>query len=277
MRKNIFGIMIIFMSAFGVCTFATEAKIVLGINSVQDMVKTADSEKAIKRLDAEVSAALLKIGKFIVSKKEGNRESKDAEYLLDLNLLEYSESTMQIKKMMVRDAKYAVEVRLVKTSNNNIIVQDTLKGMYSSDKIPVSSAVPDIYATVMEEVAGKISDIIVAELFTISVLKVTENGIITLPNYGFKPGEILNVYRTEAIIDQNTQEEIASENILVCAVVILEVSGSTARAMIPSTVKPYKKYAQAVVEVGMFCTSSNDKQLDQKTLASLIKKMQKVK
>ena len=261
----------------GVYTFATEAKIVLGINSVQDMVKTADSEKAIKRLDAEVSAALLKIGKFIVSKKEGNRESKDAEYLLDLNLLEYSESTMQIKKMMVRDAKYAIEVRLVKTSNNNIIVQDTLKGMYSSDKIPVSSAVPDIYATVMEEVAGKISDIIVAELFTISVLKVTENGIITLPNYGFKPGEILNVYRTEAIIDQNTQEEIASENILVCAVVILEVSGSTARAMIPSTVKPYKKYAQAVVEVGMFCTSSNDKQLDQKTLASLIKKMQKVK
>ena len=277
MRKNIFVIMLILMSVLGVYTFATEAKIVLGINSVQDMVKTADSEKAIKRLDAEVSAALLKIGKFIVSKKEGNRESKDAEYLLDLNLLEYSESTMQIKKMMVRDAKYAIEVRLVKTSNNNIIVQDTLKGMYSSDKIPVSSAVPDIYATVMEEVAGKISDIIVAELFTISVLKVTENGIITLPNYGFKPGEILNVYRTEAIIDQNTQEEIASENILVCAVVILEVSGSTARAMIPSTVKPYKKYAQAVVEVGMFCTSSNDKQLDQKTLASLIKKMQKVK
>lgn len=277
MRKNIFVIMVILMSVLGVYTFATEAKIVLGINSVQDMVKTADSEKAIKRLDAEVSAALLKIGKFIVSKKEGNRESKDAEYLLDLNLLEYSESTMQIKKMMVRDAKYAIEVRLVKTSNNNIIVQDTLKGMYSSDKIPVSSAVPDIYATVMEEVAGKISDIIVAELFTISVLKVTENGIITLPNYGFKPGEILNVYRTEAIIDQNTQEEIASENILVCAVVILEISGSTARAMIPSTVKPYKKYAQAVVEVGMFCTSSNDKQLDQKTLASLIKKMQKVK
>lgn len=277
MRKNIFVIMLILMSVLGVYTFATEAKIVLGINSVQDMVKTADSEKAIKRLDAEVSAALLKIGKFIVSKREGNRESKDAEYLLDLNLLEYSESTMQIKKMMVRDAKYAVEVRLVKTSNNNIIVQDTLKGMYSSDKIPVSSAVPDIYATVMEEVAGKISDIIVAELFTISVLKVTENGIITLPNYGFKPGEVLNVYRTEAIIDQNTQEEIASENILVCAVVILEVSGSTARAMIPSTVKPYKKYAQAVVEVGMFCTSSNDKQLDQKTLASLIKKMQKVK
>ena len=108
------------------------------------------------------------------------------------------------------------------------------------------------------------------------MLKVTEGGIITIPNYGFAVGDVFNVYRIEVMTNQDG-DAVASEDVLVCAIAILEVSGSTARAMIPSTVKAYKKYAKEVVEVGMICKRSNDEPIDQKSLAGLIKKMQKAK
>lgn len=277
MKKSVSILVFAVMAIFGASIFAAEGKLVMGLNSMQDMVRSADSERAIKRLEAQVSAALLKVGKFTVATKEGGEVIKNADYLLDLSLIEYSEATMNVKKMMQRDAKYAIELKLSKTSNNYIIIQDTIKGVYSSDKVPMNAAVPDIYGAAMEQVATKISDAIVAELFPVSVLKVTEGGVITLANYGFTPGEVFNVYRIEAMVDPNSGEEVASENVLVCAIVILEVSGSTARAMVPSTVKAYKKYAKVVVEPGMICKRSDDAPIDQKSLAALIKKMQKAK
>lgn len=277
MKRNVSIFVVAVVAIFGVSLFAAEAKKVIGLNPVQDMVRSADSERAIKRLDSQVSAALLKVGKFTVAKKEGGEELKNVDYLLDLSLVEYSEATMNVKKMMQKDAKYAVEIKLIKTSNNHILIQDTIKGVYSSEKVPMNAAVPDVYSAAMESVGAKISDAIVAELFPISVLRVSEGGIVTIPNFGFSLGEVFNVYRVEAMVDPNTGEEVASENVLVCAVVILEVSGSTARAMIPSTVKAYKKYAKEMVEAGMICKRSDDKPIDEKTLTGLIKKMQKTK
>lgn len=277
MRKSFSILVFAVMAIFGASIFAAEAKIVVGINSVEDAVRSADSERAIKKLDSQVSAALLKVGKFTVIKKDGGADIKTAAYLLDLNLLEYSETVMNIKKTMQKDAKYAVEVKLVNTNNGQILIQDTIKGACSSEKVPFGSpTLPDVYATVMEQVANQISDKVVEALFKIEVLKVTEGGIVTIPNYGFTVGEVFNVYRIETMTNQDG-DAVASEDVLVCAVVILEVSGSTARAMIPSTVKAYKKYAKEMVEVGMICKRSTDKPIDEKTLAGLIKKMQKAK
>lgn len=277
MKRSISVLMFAFMAVFGASLFAAEAKIVMGMNSVQDMVRSADSERAVKRLESQVSGALLKVGKFTVAKKESGEDIKDVDYLLDLSLVEYSEGTMSVKKMMQKTAKYSVEIKLVKVSNNHILLQDTIKGEYSSDKVPMNAAVPDIYGTVMEQVAAKIADAVVSELFPISILKVSEGGVITLPNYGFTPGEIFDIYKVEAMTDPNTGEEVASENVLVCAIVILEVSGSTARAMIPSSVKAYKKYAKVMLEAGMICKRSEDAPIDKKTLDGLIKKMKKAK
>lgn len=275
MKKSISILFFAVIAIVGSSIFAAETKIVMGLNSVEDMVHSADSERAIKRLSAQVSAALLKIGKFTIAKKEGASDLKNADYLLDLNLVEYSEETVSVKKMKQKDVKYSVEIKLVKTENSYILIQDTLKGSYSSDK--VSGDVPDVSTAVMEQVAGKISDLVIAELFPISILKITEGGVATIANYGFNVGDVFNVYRVEAMTDPNTGEEVASENVLVCAIVILEISGSTARAMIPSTVKAYKKYAKEVIEVGMICKRSDDAPIDQKSLAGLIKKMQKAK
>lgn len=277
MRKGVSILVFAVMAIFGASVFAAEAKTVVGMNSVQDMVRSADSERAIKKLDSQVSAALLKVGKFTVIKKEGSADLKDAAYLLDLNLVEYTETVMNVKKMMQKDAKYAVEIKLLDTRNNQILVQDTIKGAISSDKVPVGSpTLPDVYVVAMEQIANKISDKIIETLFKIEVLKVTEGGIVTIPNYGFTVGEVFNVYKVETMTNQDG-DAVASEDVLVCAVVILEVSGSTARAMIPSTVKAYKKYAKVMVEVGMVCKRSDDAPIDQKSLQGLIKKMQKSK
>lgn len=275
MRKSFSTLVFAVMAIVGTSIFAAEAKVVMGLNSVQDMVHSADSERAIKKLDAQISAALLKVGRFTVAKREGSEELKKVDYLLDLNLTEYSEETVSAKKMKQKDVKYAVEMKLVKTSDNYILIQDTIRGMYSSEK--VSGEVPDVSTAVMEQIAGKISDAIVAEIFPLSILKVSEGGVATLPNYGFTLGEVFNVYVVETMTDPNTGEEVGSGNTLVCTLVILEISGSTARAMIPSTVKAYKKYAKAMLEVGMICKRSDDAPIDQKTLAGLIKKMQKAK
>lgn len=277
MKKSVSILVFAVMAIFGASVFAAGGKVVMGLNSVQDTQRSADSERAIKKLESQVSAALLKVGKFTVITKSGTADLKDAAYLLDLNLIEYTETVMNVKKMMQKDAKYAVEVKLLDTSNNQIIVQDTIKGSCSSDKVPLGSpTLPDVYATAMQEVANKISDKIIETLFKIEVLKVTEGGIITIPNYGFAVGDVFNVYRIEVMTNQDG-DAVASEDVLVCAIAILEVSGSTARAMIPSTVKAYKKYAKEVVEVGMICKRSNDEPIDQKSLAGLIKKMQKAK
>lgn len=277
MRKSFSILVFAVMAIFGVSIFAAEAKIVIGLNSIDDAVRSADSERAIKKLDAQISAALLKVGKFTVIKKDGGADLGSVSYLLDLSLIEYSETAMNVKKMMQKDAKYAVEVKLVNKNNGQILVQDTIKGSCSSEKVPFGSpTLPDVYGTVMERVATQISDKIVGALFKIEVLKVTEGGIVTIPNYGFAVGEVFNVYKVETMTNQDG-DAVASEDVLVCAIVILEVSGSTARAMIPGTVKAYKKYAKEVVEVGMICKRSDDKPIDQKTLAGLIKKMQKAK
>lgn len=266
--------MIALMAVFGASLFADDSKVVVGINPTQDMVRSADSERAIRRLEAQVSASLLKVKKFTVAKREGKEELTDVDYLLDMSIVEYSEETMNVKKMMQKKAKYAVEIKLLKVKNNHIIIQDTIKGVYEGEKVPMMGAVPDVYSVAMEEVAGKIADAITAELFPISVLKVTE-GIITLPNYGFMVGEVFNVFRVEAMTDPNTGEEVAKDLQLVCPIIILEISGSTARAMI-HTLKPYKsKYAKAVVESGMICKRAEDKPLDMKAIASLQKALKK--
>lgn len=276
MKKSISIFMIALMAVFGASLFADEMKIVVGINPAQDMVRSADSERAIKRLEAQISAALLKVKKFTVAKREGKEDLKDVDYLLDISMIEYSEETMNVKKMMQKNAKYAVEIKLLKVSNNHIIIQDTIKGTYAGEKVPMMGAVPDVYSLAMEEVSGKITDTITAELFPISVLKVSEGGIITLPNYGFEIGQVLNVFRVEALTDADGNE-VARENILVCPIVILEISGSTARALI-HTLKPYKsKYAKAVVEAGMICKRAEDKTLDAKTIAPLQKALKKAK
>lgn len=276
MKKSVSIIMIALMAVFGASLFADDSKVVVGINPTQDMVRSADSERAIKRLEAQVSAALLKVKKFTVAKREGKEELNDVDYLLDMSVVEYAEETMNIKKMMQKKAKYAVEIKLLKVKNNHIIIQDTIKGVYEGDKVPMMGAVPDIYSVAMEEVARKIADAITAELFPISVLKVSEGGIITLANYGFEVGQVLNVFRVEALTDADGNE-VARENILVCPIVILEISGSTARALI-HTLKPYKsKYAKAVVEAGMICKRAEDKPLDAKTIAPLLKALKKAK
>lgn len=275
MRKSIS----IVLFAFMICAtslFATEEKKVMGLNSVQDVVMSADSERAIKRLEALVSGALLKVGRFTVAKKESNGSLRNVDYLLDLSLIEYSEETMTVKKMMQRNSKYSVEVKLLQTSNNHILIQEAIKGSYSSAKVSLNSPVPNVYDATMEQAATKISAKIVDALFTLEVLKVSETGIITLKDYGFEIGEVLNVYRSQAVTNQDG-EDSASEDVMVCAIVILEISGSTARAMIPASVKAYKKYAKVVVESGMFCKRSGEPAIDKKTIAGLIKKMEKAK
>ena len=165
MKKSVSILVFAVMAIFGASVFAAGGKVVMGLNSVQDTQRSADSERAIKKLESQVSAALLKVGKFTVITKSGTADLKDAAYLLDLNLIEYTETVMNVKKMMQKDAKYAVEVKLLDTSNNQIIVQDTIKGSCSSDKVPLGSpTLPDVYATAMQEVANKISDKIVETL-----------------------------------------------------------------------------------------------------------------
>lgn len=278
MKKRISIIMIVLMTMFVASLFAEDGKPVVGLNSVQDSVRTADSERAAKRLDSHISAALLKIKKFTVAKREGNEDVKDLNYLLDLNITEYAEETATVKKMIQRNARYSVEVKFVNVANNHILIQETIKDIYNGEKLPMTSSIPEIVSSVMESLATKIADRVTAELFPVSILKVSEGRIITIANYGFNVGEVFNVFKYgEAIVDPNTGDELAKDEVMVCPIIVLEISGSTARCLI-HTLKPYKsKYKGAVLEVGMFCRRANDAPIDEKTLAPLLKQLKKLK
>lgn len=280
MKKRISVIaMVVLMATFVTSIFAEDEKPVVGLNPVQDAVRTADSERAVKRLDSHISAALLKVKRFTVVKREGKEDVKDLNYLLDLNIVEYTEETATVKKMLQKNAKYAVEVKFVNVRNNQILIQETIKDVYSGEKVPATTGVaPEIVSSVMEVLATKVADRVTEELFSVSVLKVSEGGIITIANYGFNVGEVLNVFMYgEPIVDPNTGNELEKDTVMVCPIIVLEVSGSTARCLI-HTLKPYKsKYKTAVVEVGMFCKRSKDAPIDEKTLAPLLKQLKKLK
>ena len=277
-RISIIVAIVVLMTMFVPSIFADSGKPVVGLNPVQDSVNTADSERAVKRLDSHISAALLKIKKFEVAKREGKEDLKDLNYLLDLNITEYAEETATAKKMIQRNAKYAVEIKFVNVTNNRILIQETIRDVFYGEKIPMAGSVPEIVSSAMEVLAAKIADRITAELFPVSVLKVSEGGIITIANYGFSVGEVFEVFKMgDPIVDPNTGDELAREEIMVCPIIVLEISGSTARCLI-HTLKPYKsKYKDAVVEVGMFCKRSSDAPIDEKTLAPLLKQLKKLK
>ena len=279
MKKRISIVaMVVLMTMFVASLFAEDGKPVVGLNPVQDSVRTADSERAVKRLDSHISAALLKIKKFTVAKREGKEDVKDLNYLLDLNITEYTEETATVKKMVQRIARYAVEVKFVNVTNNHILIQETIKDIFNGEKIPMTGSVPEIVSPAMEALATKIADRVTAELFPVSILKVSEGGVITIANYGFSVGEVFNVFKMgEAIVDPNTGDELARDEVMVCPIIVLEISGSTARCLI-HTLKPYKsKYKGAVLEVGMFCRRANDAPIDEKTLAPLLKQLKKLK
>ena len=268
--------MVVLTTMFVASLFAEDGKKVVGLNPVQDSVKTADSEKAAKRLDSHISAALLKTKKITVAKREGKEDVKDINYLLELNITEYAEETATVKKMIQRNAKYSVEVKFVDVTNNHILVQETLNGAYSGEKLPITGSVPEIVSSAMEALAIKIADRVTAELFPVSILKVSEGGIITIANYGFSVGEVFNVFTAgETFVDAEGVE--VKDEVMVCPIIVLEISGSTARCLI-HTLKPYKsKYKAAVLEVGMTCRRANDEPIDEKTLAPLLKQLKKLK
>ncbi len=277
MKKRIsFVVMVVLMTMFVESLFAQNEKQVVGINPVQDSVKTADSERAAKRLDSHISAALLKIKKVTVAKRDGNEDLKDVNYLLDLNITEYSEEVATVKKMVQRIAKYAVEIKFANVTNNHILIQETIKGTFDGEKVPTTSVAPEVVSSVMEALATKVADRVTAELFPVSVLKVSEGGIITIANYGFSVGEVFDVFTSgETFVDANGVE--VKDEVKVCPIIILEISGSTARCLI-HTLKPYKStYKTAVVEVGMVCKRAKDAPIDEKTLAPLFKQLKKLK
>lgn len=277
MKKRVSIVMFALMAVFGASLFADAGKVVVGLNPVKDSVRTADSERAIMRLDSQISAALLKIKKFTVAKKEGKEELKDIDYLLDMSVVEYYEEAVNVKKSMLKTAKYTIEMKLVNVKNGHIIIQDSIKGKYESAKIPVGAMLPDISSDAMMSVSEQVADKITSELFPVSVLKVSEGGVITIANYGFNVGDVLNVVKFDAMVDPNTGEEVAKEETMICPIIVLEVSGSTARCVI-HTLKPYKKqYAKAVVEVGMMCKRAMDKPIDMKSLSPLLKQLKKLK
>ena len=274
-RISIIVAMIVLMTMSVTSLFADE-KPVVGVNPVQDSVKTADSERAAKRLDSHISAALLKIKKLTVAKREGKEDVKDVNYLLDLNITEYAEETATVKKMVQRNARYAVEVKFVNVVNNHILIQETINGSFQGEKVPMTGVVPEVVSAVMEALATKIADKVTGELFPVSVLKVSEGGIITIANYGFNIGEVFNVYTSgETFVDADGVE--VKDEVKVCPIIVLEISGSTARCLI-HTLKPYKsQYKTAVVEVGMRCRRADDAPIDEKTLAPLFKQLKKLK
>lgn len=277
MKKRISIIaMVVLMTMFVASLFAEDGKKVVGLDPVQDSVKTADSEKAAKRLDSHISAALLKTKKITVAKREGKEDVKDINYLLELNITEYAEETATVKKMIQRNAKYSVEVKFLDVTNNHILVQETLSGSYSGEKLPMTGSVPEIVSSAMEALAMKIADRVTAELFPVSILKISEGGIITIANYGFSVGEVFNVFAAgETFVDAGGVE--VKDEVMVCPIIVLEISGSTARCLI-HTLKPYKaKYKGAVLEVGMTCRRADDAPIDEKTLAPLLKQLKKLK
>ena len=277
-RISIIAVAMVVLMTMSVASLFADEKPVVGVNPVQDSVKTADSERAAKRLDSHISAALLKIKKLTVAKRDGKEDVKDVNYLLDLNITEYAEETATVKKMVQRNARYAVEVKFVNVVNNHILIQETIKDSFQGEKVPMTGVVPEVVSSVMEALATKVADRVTDELFPVSVLKVSEGGIITIANYGFNVGEVLNVFMYgEPIVDPNTGNELEKDTVMVCPIIVLEISGSTARCLI-HTLKPYKsKYKDAVVEVGMFCKRSSDAPIDEKTLAPLLKQLKKLK
>lgn len=280
MKKILSVFMITLMVSFTASLFAAgSSNKAVGINPVQDSVRSADSERAAKSLFSKVSKALIKVKRYTISERKGNEETKDLDYLLEMNMVAYSEQLGVVKKMQQKVVTYEVEVKLTQVKKSQIIVQDSIKGKYEGDKVPLNAAVPDIFASAMEDVGNKISDLITSSLFSISVLKVEESKygpIITIANYGFEVGDVLEVRKEEGLEDESGKV-VASESVLVCPIIVLKVSGSVATAMI-HTLKPYKKqYAKAMVEPGMKCKRSSDARLDEKAIASLVKSLNKVK
>jgi len=277
MKKIISVFMITLMVGFTASLFAKESNKSVGIVPVQDSERTADSERAAKSLFSKVSKALIKVKKYTISELKSKDESKDLDYLLEMTVIKYAEQTGLVRKMQQKVVTYEVEVKLTQIKKSQIIIQDTIKGTYEGEKVPQGTTPPDVYAVAMEIVGNQVSDLITSALFPITVLKVGESKwgpIITIPNYGFEVGDVLEVHKEEGLQDESGKV-VASESILVCPIIVLEVSGSVARAMI-HTLKPYKsKYAKATVEVGMKCKRSKDARFDEKAISSLLKTLKK--
>lgn len=276
MKKHVSIIVFALVAIICASLFAAEAKKSLGFLPVQDLVKTADSERAVRRLDDQISAALIKVKKFSVRKLQAGEDTSSLDYLLEMNMIEYSETTETIKKMKQKTSKYNVEIKLTNLKKNEILVQDSIEGSFVSDKIAMEMPDPEVYTSAMAELVTKIADMITSTLFNVSVVDVSEGGILTILNYGFKVGDVLNVYKLVPITDADGNE-LANKEDFVCPIIVMEVSGDTARAMI-HTLKPYKgKYAKATIENGMICKRATDAPIDEKTLAPLMKKFKKAK
>lgn len=277
MKKIISIFMITLMVGFTASLFAKEKNATIGIVPVQDSDKTADSDRAAKNLFSKVSKALIKVRKYTVSELKISDEARGLDYLLEMNVIKYSEKTNIIKKMEQKVVTYEVEVKLTGIKKSQILVQDTIKGTYESDKVPQGATPANVYAMAMEAVGNQVADLITFTLFPVKVLKIGESKwgpVITIPNLGFEVGDVLEIYKEEGIEDESGKV-IVSESKLVCPIIVLEVSGGVARAMI-HTLKPYKKkYAKAIVEVGMTCKKSKDARFEEKAISSLLKTFSK--
>jgi len=277
MKKIISIFMITLMVGFTASLFAKERNVSVGITPVQDSDRTADSERASKSLFSKVSKALIKVKRYTISELKSSEDAKELDYLLEMNVIKYAEQTNVTRKMEQKVVTYEVEVKLTQVKKSQIVIQDTLKGKYESEKVPLGATSPNVYAMAMESVGNQVADLITFELFPITVAKVGESKwgpVITIPNLGFEVGDVLEIYKKEGLEDESGKV-IASESKLVCPIVVLEVSGGVARAMI-HTLKPYKsKYAKALVEVGMLCKKSKDPRFEEKAIYYLLKNFKK--
>lgn len=90
-----------------------------------------------------------------------------------------------------------------------------------------------------------------------------------IPNLNYEEGNVIDIFELgEEIIDPYTLQVIGQEETLVAKGIVFEINNSIAKIMIdPANVK----FKKAVIEKGMLCRKSDDKNVTKVTVNKLKK------
>lgn len=282
----------------GCLLYSQETKAVIGLGSVRDSVGEADSKDAASKLESYLTEALVKTKRFTVVSRSaddidglmtesmsqsGNLASlKSLDFLLTAKVISLKKSVKTVSVLGLGGSaqdtlSVGVEVRFLKASDGVIIIQETIEDNFDGDKATSTvfgagvSDKGDIIAKGMKIFANKLAVKITESVYPTLVLAVSKKGVVSLPNIGFELGEILNIYELgEPIMDPYTGREIGREETLIAPVVVIEVSGSVTKAVIP-TGKKYKEYQKATLEKGMISRRTDEKKWTEKQIKPLLK------
>ena len=289
MKNKCFIFTIVFL-IITFCAFAQERKPVIGLGEV-----TGKNGEIAKKLQSYLSQALVQSGRFDVmerSSEEINKLSEESmmqgnglasvqglDFLLISKIVDYESKIQDVAVMGVATSKETVtlgfEVKFIDVSNGKIVLSEVIRDSIDGNKSAVTAfgggegKKEDLAAIIVEKLSKKLIAKIVDKLYPSTILSISKNKVMMIPNLNYEEGNVIDIFELgEEIIDPYTLQVIGQEETLVAKGIVFEINNSIAKIMIdPANVK----FKKAVIEKGMLCRKSDDKNVTKVTINKLKK------